>query len=95
MKKKKAWKKQLVGRMLMTMYYSSQSIRHWIDCGETSHRTCESFSTKEEAGLSFRQLILAFGRKAKLRERVTSKKLSQKTSDVATSDMKRYSLGQM
>ena len=49
----------------------------------------ESISTKaKEAGLSFRQLILAFGRKAKTATEVTSKEIKSKTIDVATSDTK-------
>jgi hypothetical protein len=49
----------------------------------------ESISTKaKEAGLSFRQLILAFGRKAKAATEVTSKEIKSKTIDVATSDVK-------
>jgi hypothetical protein len=48
----------------------------------------ESISTKaKEAGLSFRQLILAFGRKAKAATEVTSKEIKSKTIDVATSDV--------
>ena len=49
----------------------------------------ESISTKaKEAGLSLRQLILAFGRKAKAATEVTSKEIKSKTIDVATSDAK-------
>jgi len=49
----------------------------------------ESISTKaKEAGLSLRQLILAFGRKAKTATEVTSKEIKSKTIDVATSDTK-------
>ena len=49
----------------------------------------ESISTKaKEAGLSFRQLILAFGRKAKTATEVTSKEIKSKTIDVAPSDTK-------
>jgi hypothetical protein len=49
----------------------------------------ESISTKaKEAGLSLRQLILAFGRKAKTATEVTSKEIKSKTIDVAPSDTK-------
>ena len=49
----------------------------------------ESLSTKaKEAGLSLRQLILAFGRKAKTATEVTSKEIKSKTIDVAPSDTK-------
>jgi hypothetical protein len=64
------------------------------DTGSTVHddqssAEVESISTKaKEAGLSLRQLILAFGRKAKTATEVTSKEIKSKTIDVATSDTK-------
>lgn len=56
---------------------------------DQSSAEVESISTKaKEAGLSLRQLILAFGRKAKTATEVTSKEIKSKTIDVATSDTK-------
>src|SRR5215210_341474 len=55
---------------------------------KSSDDDVESISTKaKEAGLSFRQLFLAFGRKAKAATEVTSKEIKSKTIDVATSDV--------
>ena len=55
---------------------------------DQSSAEVESISTKaKEAGLSLRQLILAFGRKAKTATEVTSKEIKSKTIDVATSDV--------
>jgi hypothetical protein len=56
---------------------------------DQSSAEVESISTKaKEAGLSLRQLILAFGRKAKTATEVTSKEIKSKTIDIATSDTK-------
>lgn len=49
----------------------------------------ESVSTKaKEAGLSLRELVLAFGRKAKAATESTSKELKSKATDVTTPDAK-------
>jgi hypothetical protein len=49
----------------------------------------ESVSTKaKEAGLSLRELVLAFGRKAKAATEATSKEIKSKTIDITTPDAK-------
>lgn len=49
----------------------------------------ESLSTKaKEAGLSLRELVLAFGRKAKSATESTSKEIKSKATDVTTPDAK-------
>ncbi len=49
----------------------------------------ESVSTKvKEAGMSLRELVLAFGRKAKTATESTSKEIKSKATDVTTPDAK-------
>jgi hypothetical protein len=52
-------------------------------------REVESVSTKaKEAGLSLRELVLAFGRKAKFATETTSKEIKSKTIEVTAPDAK-------
>lgn len=56
---------------------------------DQSSSQVESVSTKaKEAGLSLRELILAFGRKAKGATEATSKEIKSKTIDVTTPESK-------
>ncbi|MDQ3869048.1 MAG: hypothetical protein M3250_05780 [Thermoproteota archaeon] len=56
---------------------------------QPSGATVESVSTKaKEAGLSLRELVLAFGRKAKAATESTSKELKSKATDITTPDAK-------
>ncbi len=56
---------------------------------QPSGAAVESVSTKaKEAGLSLRELVLAFGRKAKAATESTSKELKSKATDVTTPDAK-------
>ncbi len=68
---------------------SPSDTRSTIYEDDKSSSEVESLSTKaKETGLSLRQLISAFGRKAKSATEVTSKEIKSKTIDVATSDVK-------
>lgn len=68
---------------------SPSDTRSTIYEDDQSSGEVESISTKaKEAGLSLRQLISAFGRKAKAATEVTSKEIKSKTIDVAPSDTK-------
>lgn len=56
---------------------------------DQSSSQVESVSTKaKEAGLSLRELVLAFGRKAKSATESTSKEIKSKATDVTTPDAK-------
>jgi hypothetical protein len=56
---------------------------------QPSGAAVESVSTKaKEAGLSLRELVLAFGRKAKAATESTSKELKSKATDITTPDAK-------
>ena len=68
---------------------SPSDTRSTIYEDDKSSSEVESLSTKaKETGLSLRQLISAFSRKAKAATEVTSKEIKSKTIDVATSDVK-------
>ena len=59
------------------------------EADQSSSGKVESVSTKaKEAGLSLRELVLAFGRKAKSATESTSKEIKSKATDVTTPDAK-------